>query len=394
MNLTVTPTPSECSARDALPDLDPSAGVLIASTTMARRAWSLSQDLLRGLGARQDITGAGRRHEEDITLLTCWLHAYDIRSIVLLNTHHLADPRLLRFLLDLGRDAGCDIALTHDENTITPVVEWARSNGGSIDTTIAPLIQRITAAARPEHHLPEESRDTFPKFLPDVDFYAFRGMCRDLLPAHEFAIVDALYVRTFHAVAAAPFTDDEDVSLRIRRMLSTATSDSEAVTIIRATQAALFKTGRHLYVWMPTLRVAMQRDQHRRLIPHEIRALRAYRTPWRSSAVVLHDAGMSTNAVADLTLADIDSSGTTSLAPEPLSDDSRAFIRAHRQFRICEGATSSDTFFTARANGLRAALRTAGREIVIPTVTAQSGFDETPDQTWRKALGVRTSNLT
>ena len=180
------------------------------------------------------------------------------------NAHLVPYPRLLTFLLDLGRTTGCDIALTHDENSVTPVVDWARDHGANIHASTGPLIQQMTATARPAYPLPDSDPTPFPKFLPEVDFYAFRGLCRDLLPADEFAIVDDLYTRTFRAVTADPLGDDEDASLRIRDMLSSVTSDSEATTIIRATQAALFKTGRHLYVWMPTLRVAMQRDQHRR----------------------------------------------------------------------------------------------------------------------------------
>lgn len=394
MTLTITPTPSNISARDTLPSLDPSTGVLIASTTMTRRAWSLSQDLLRGLGARMDITGAGRRHDEDLRLLTCWIKAYDIRLIVLLNVHLLASPRLLSFLLDLGNETGCDIALTHDENTVTPALDWVTDNGGTIETSHKPLVQRIRATARPGDDLPETDSVPFPRFLPDVDFYAFRGMCRDLLPADEFAIVDDLYVRTLHAVTEDPFDDDEDGSLRIRQMLSTITSEAEATTIIRATQAALFKGGRHLYVWMPTLRVAMQRDQHRRLTPAEIRTLRAYRTPWRSSAVVLHDAGLSTGQIADLTLGDVQPTGDLATSAGPLTNDARAYLRAHRHLRFMEGANESDNFITARRSEVRAALRTTGRELVIPTVTAHAGFEETPDQTWRKALGVRVASLT
>ena len=393
MNLTITPTPSSRAAREVLPDLDPSTGVLIASTSMTRRAWSLSQDLLRGLGARMDITGAGRRHDEDIRILTCWIKAYDIRLIVMLNAHLVPDPRLLTFLLDLGNETGCDIALTIDENSATSVLDWVTDNGGTIDTSHGPLIERMNAAARPGHALPVNDATPFPRFLPDVDFYAFRGMCRDLLPSDEFAIVDDLYVRTFRAVTAEPFGDDEDASLRIRQMLSTATSEAEATTIIRATQAALFKGGRHLYVWMPTLRVAMQRDQHRRLTPAEIRTLRAYRTPWRSSAVVLHDAGLSTGQIADLTLADVQPTGDLATSASPLTEDARAYLRAHRHLRFMEGADQSDAFITAGRPALRAALRTTGRELVIPTVTAQTGFDETPDQTWRKALGVRVASL-
>lgn len=177
-------------------------------------------------------------------------------------------------------------------------------------------------------------------------------------------------------------------------MLSTATSDSEATTIVRATQAALFKSGRHLYVWMPTLRTAMQRDQHRRLTSKEIRSLRAYRTPWRSCAVVLHDAGLSTAAINQLRLGDIEAAGQVRGLDQPLNDDARAFLRAQRHLRQMDGARDSDRLITSGQPGLRAALRTTGRELVIPTVAAQSGFNETPDQTWRKALGVRLADLT
>ncbi|PKW25750.1 hypothetical protein [Phycicoccus duodecadis] len=394
MELTVTPTPSTMSARDALPALDPSSGVLTASTTLTRNAWTLSQDLLLGLGARHDLPGAGRRHDEDITLLRCWIRAYDIRLIVMLNAHLVPYPRLLTFLLDLGRAADCDVALTHDESTVTPVIAWAQDNGARVHTTPTPLIDRMKATARPAYPLPAEAPTSFPKFLPEVDFYAFRGLCRELLPANEFAIVDDLYVRTFRDITANPLGDDEDASSRLRTMLSTVTTESEATTIIRATQAALFKTGRHLYVWMPTLRTAMQRDQHRRLTPAEVRSLRGYRTPWRSSLAVLHDAELTSNDIAALTLADLQPTGHLTNPAQPLTDDARAFLRAHREFRRIKGATEGDPLFTMNTPGVRAALRSIGRDLLIPTVSAQAGFDDTPDQTWRKALGVRIATLT
>lgn len=394
MKLTVTPTPSTMSARDALPALDPSSGVLTASTTMTRNAWTLSQDLLLGLGARHDLPGAGRNHGQDIALLTCWIRAYDIRLIVMLNAHLVPYPRLLSFLLDLGRATRCDVALTHDESTITPVVDWARDRGARVHTSAQPLTAAMTRTARAPYALPTDDPALFPQFLPNVDFYAFRGMCQELLTRDEFAVVDDLYVRTFHEVTADPIGDDEDASLRLRALLSTVTTESEAITIIRATQAALFKTGRHLFVWMPTLRIAMQREQHRRLTPAEIRSLRAYRTPWRSSITVLHDAGLTTNEIADLTVADIEPTGHLDNGAEPLTDDARTFLRAHRHYRQMKGARDNDPLITKNAAGIRAELRAIGRDLLVPTVSAQAGFDDTPSDTWRKALGVRIATLT
>ncbi|MBR7744350.1 hypothetical protein KC207_13735 [Phycicoccus sp. BSK3Z-2] len=394
MNLTLSPTPSSRFAWESVPDTDPSSGVLTASVTMTRNSWGISQDLLRGLGARHDIAGAGQNHAEDVRLLTCWLRAYDIRLVVVRNAHLTSWPHLLTFLLDLGQSAHCDIALTQDEDVTGALPDWVEDHGGTIDPALPPLLDRIDSVSRPQHPIPASDVSPFPAFLPDVDFYAFRGMCRDLLPHEEFTVVDDLYVRTFHAVNAEQVSTPEDVSDFLRARISSVTSEGAAVTIARATQAALFKAGIHLYVWMPTLRTAMRRDLHRQLTPAEIRSLRAYRTPWRSAAVALCDAGLTTNDIATLRLHDVDPTGNVAGLGSPLSDDARVFMRAQRFARQTQTAADDDLFITAGAAPLRAELRHAGRELLIPVVTAQAKFNDSRKDTWRKTIGVRLSPLT
>lgn len=393
MTLTLTPLPSHVGAYTVLPNTDPSTGVLTFTARPTRHAWGVSQDLLAALGARDDVFGAGRRHDQDLALLHAWLHAYNIQVIVVRHANNLLNRDISRTLMDnlfhVATAVGAHLALTCDETVTSWLNDWVEQRGGSVHTEDAPLLALLQATTRPVTATSQPEVADFPQYLPRVDFYGFRARCRAVLTPNQFARLDTLYVDAFQEVRAAPYASAQEAHDRLAARIAKHTSPGEVLTVARAAQAAMFTHGLLLKVDTSSLLRGIQESEHRRLTPSEVRALRAYRTPWRSSANILRDADLTLNDIKAMTLANVNEAGTLDgVTHLPLHDDARTYLRAQRRYRLDEGATPSDPFITQTARSVSQAFRRCGAELNLPSSANHEKATESRSDRWRKHLGV------
>lgn len=389
MSLSLTPLPSNQRAADLLPNTDPHSGVVTFTARPSRHAWAISQTVLHAIGARSDVFGAGRRHGEDLTYLHAWLTAYDTRLVVVRHATMLQSRDLLDNLLHTVTSVGAHLAVTCDDIIAGPLNEWVTDRSGTIDADMRPLQRRIATQARPVPPTSDTNDNAFPQYLPRVDFYGFRARCRDVLTPDDFAMVDDLYCRTFRTVRETPFHTSASAAEGLAALLAPHSTPGEAVAIARAAQAAMFAHGLLLKVWLPTLLNGVCDGDHRRLTAAEVRSLRAYRTAWRSSAIVLADADLTADEISDLTLAEVAPDGTLSGVEHlPMHDDARVFLRAQRQYRILTGAASEEPFITETTRFIAKAIRMGGTELNLPAPGAHQKSNERKTDRWHTDLGV------
>jgi hypothetical protein len=389
MSLTLTPLPSNVSAKSLLPNTDPACGVVTATARPARHAWAIGQSVLAAMGIRLDLMGAGRRHGENLELLNAWLSAYKVRLLVIRHATNTRDVDLLDDLLHVCNATGIDLALTCDDAVGHHLIDWVRERSGDIDTAPDPLLERIQTATTSVDASVPTVIDDFPMLLPRVDFYAFRARCRDVLTPSQFALVDRLYVRVFKEVQGDPYGDPVEASARMTDALADTDNVGKALTTIRAAQAAMFTHGLLFKVNLGYFLTGIQDSEHRRLTPAEVRALRAYRTPWRSCVVALRDANLSRDAITALRFGNVTEDGDlTGVSHLSLSDDARLYLRAQRILRTIHGAAQDDAFINEAKRYIGQVQRRAAVDLNLPLVPAREPSNNTRSHRWTTALGV------
>lgn len=392
MSLTLTPLPSNISAKSLLPNTDPTTGVVTATGRPTRHAWAVGQTVLAAMGIRLDLTGAGRRHGEDLELLTAWLTAHDIRVLVIRHATNITDLEVLDDLLHVTTATGTDLALTCDDTVGYHLIDWVTERSGTIDTTHQPLMQRLDEVRRTattRYVKADDATASFPVLLPRADFYKFRARCRDLLTPDEFAAVDVRYIDVFRYVQNDPFATITEASTRLTDAITGSDNPGHALTTIRAAQAAMFTHGLLLKVNLAYFLNGVRDSEHRRLTHTEIHSLRAYRTPWRSSAVVLRDANLTRDQITSLTLGNVTDDGNlTGIDHAPLLPEARLPLRAQRLFRTIHGATEGDLFITEVARYVAQAQRRASADLNLPRTPTHEAADSRRRDRWQTNLGV------
>lgn len=389
MNLSLTPMPGTVGAFTLLPNTDPSSGVVTFTARPTRHAWAVSQTILGALGARDDVFGAGRRHDQDLMVLHAWLHAYDTKVLVVRHANHLRNRTLMDNLLHIAASVGAHLALTCDEN-VTDLVDWVEQHGGTVHTDHEPLLRLVAETARPFRAVGEAADTGFPQYLPRIDFYGYRARCRDILTPAQFDLVDRLYTDTFRSVRADPYATAEEASARLAATIADHRTPGEALTVARAAQAAMFTHALLLKVNVSTLLNGVRDAEHRRLTPAEVRALRAYRTPWRSSAVILRDADLSPDDIHTLTIGQVSGDGNITGVPHilPLHQDARVYLKAQRRYRLDLGAEPNDLLIDNTRAHVKRAFRLAGSELNLPTSGAHERCNDRKSNRWQRTIGV------
>lgn len=389
MTLTLTPLPSNVSAKSLLPNTDPATGIVIATGRPTRHAWAVGQTVLAAMGVRLDMEGAGRRHGEDLEYLNAWLTAYGVRVLVIRHATNIQNTEVLDNLLYLTTAVGVDLALTSDDTVAHRLADWVCERSGHVDTDHQPLIDRLTTITTTTMPSVTRSDSDFPALLPRVDFYGFRARCRDVLTPQQFDMVNRRYVDVFKEVQADPFATSTEAAERITVALQDSDNVGKALTTLRAAQAAMFTHGLLLKVNLGYFLNGVQESEHRRLTDPEIRALRAYRTPWRSSVVVLRDADLTRDQIAALKMADIADSGHPSGVDHlPLSDDAALYLRAQRILRLLQGAQDDDAFLPLWNRYIGRAQRRAAIDLNLPIVHARERTHTSRGSQWKTNLGA------
>lgn len=366
----------------AFPDTDPDSGTVAFTGRPARAAWAVGQDLLAALGKRDDVTGAGRNHDQDVTVIHAWLSAHRVRLVVARHADFLSSP-LLDALTLLCAAAGTDLALVHDEGTGQHVVDHVERHGGATvawDTValqMPPVPATTTTAAA-----------GFPVYLPRVAFSLFRAACRDLLPAAEHAEVDRLYQETFRTWRTAAPASNGQAHATLSELLAACAGRPEALVVVRAAQASALALGHNLKADLRTLLAEVDAGRHRRMRPAELRSLRAYRQPWRAAVVVLRDADLPAATVAGLRLGDVDRDGHLTGQVPRLGTEAATYLRAQRTWRLLDGAAADDPLFEVDGRHLHNGYLRAGTDLNLPVEPANVALDRRRSDRWQHVLGV------
>jgi len=377
------PVPAGRAHAELFPDTDPDCGTVVFTARPARSAWPVGQDLLAALGKRDDVTGAGRRNNEDLLLIQAWLSAHQIRRVLTRHADFLT-PEVLDALTLLAAAASVELLLVHDEGTSQHVVDHTDRHGAPTEDWAS------LARSMPVDDRSGDAPETeLPGYLPRVAFPLFRAACRDLLPRREFLLVDAIYTKAFRAWREqAPDTTTEAHST-LTRLLATVSGQAEAVVVVRACQASALVLGGHVKVDLRTLLTEVQAGRHRRLTPAQVRALRAYRPPWRSVAVILRDADLTNAQVQDLTLGQVDRTGALTGVPhEPFVAEALTYLRAQRTWRLLNGAAATDPLMEFTGRYLHNGLVRASVELNLPVSPAKTLLGNRRSENWQTVLGV------
>ena len=379
------PVPPGTAHFRVFPDTDPDLGAVAFTARPTRNAWAVGQDLLAGLGKRDDVAGAGRSHAQDLDLITAWLRAHRVTHVVARHADNL-DATVLDALTLMTAAAGATLALVHDDGTGQHVIDHVLAHGGTAaaPAEVARLLHPTTGAA---HQAGDTATVGGDWTLPSVAFPLFRAACRDLLAPGRREAVDRLYRDTFRIWRQEHPDTAEDAHALLTRLCSTGHGPAHSHVVARAAQACALTHGHHLKVDMPTLLLAVAEGAHRRLTDDEVLSLRAYRQPWRPTAVALRDADLSMDEMHALALADTEPDGTVPTAPL-LHPFSRTYIRAQRTWRTLNGAAPTDGLLeidTCHAlNGILA----AGTDLGLPGPGSHSGRGERREDRWRHRLGL------
>ena len=388
MTVTLTPLPSGTNLHEMFPNTDPTSGIITFTARPSRAAWAVTQSMLEAFGARFDIFGSGRKHDEDLALLSAWLVAYDIRIVVVRMATNLNDFETMDSLLMLCEGVGAELALTCDEDTGIHLFDWVHQHG-TVHPDMTLLTERIDAYRRPVMAVPEPEDAAFPISLPKVDFYLFRARCRALLSSEQFEVVDALYRQTFRSVRDAPFGTIEEASHRLLDTCSRHSNVGVVKTIIRASQAAMFTKGILLKVDLTAFIRDVPDGLHRRLTPAELISLRAYRTSWRSCVIVLRDANFSRSDIKALRMDQVMTNGQIVQAHiGQVSEAAKVYLKAQRLTRISEGASDVSPFIPNVVTSIALAQRQAGLELGLPCARTQEPYLSRAADRWRRHLGV------
>jgi len=324
-----------------------------------------AQDILRALGVRDEVVAAKGSPGEQSKLAVVWLVAHRTRTVVVSSPQALKDGSLREYA-ELTTAAGSDLLLACDTG-------HARSTAGRLecwgatrtvwDCAVAALPPiRKDDADGPRVHPVEWDRQIT---LPRADFTLFRDACRRLLPHDRFEPLEVLYTQTARRVLTDPrpplqhhifkdLTDEFDRSPTL----------NHCVTVLRATQAGLFRRGWLLGADLE--KVIIRLTSENRGLPltdTQWRSLRAYRAPARSAACVLHATGYGTAAQLMLTLTDAADDSPLMLAAHPLA---QPYLRAQRLSRYGDGAQPHEPLFTSHRAALSNAVKDARRTLHLP----------------------------
>lgn len=390
MTISLTPMPAGASAHALLPDTDPTSGVITFTARPSRHAWAVSQTMLEAFGIRSDVFGAGRAHGEDVELLRVWLRAYDIGLVIVRHATNLQDSKMLDSLVLLTEEVGAHLALTCDDNAGTHLFDWVETVEGEIHIDESNLAALIAERVRQV----SETQDTdcapeFPILLPRVDFYGFRARCRDTLSSENFGQVDRLYQDVFLRVQGDPFGTKEEAAERLTSICSEQSGIGQVRTVVRAAQAAMFTREVLLKVDLDRFLNLVRDECHRRLSREEVHALRAYRTPWRSSVVVLRDCNLSRDDIKGLRLSDISDEGNLTVRGAwEVPVEAMVYLRAQKLMRKSEGARDDDSFVAEGKPTIALAQRRVGGELGIPSTRGGEFTSTRAADRWQHEFGV------
>jgi hypothetical protein len=368
----------------------PSQLVLVRPTPGAVDQTTFALDVLTALGKNPRVLAGEQLGTRAWTYARAWLAAAQVTDLVVDRAHQLV-PERAGELGELAGELGCRVWLIWSGPGDRAVVDAACAPGHRCTTVLPgllPAVLPLPARPAPPPSAPAET------VLPVTEFTTFRAAARRHLSPQQFETIDRLYLA---AAAAADAWLAEHQHLRqggreriggplaawLRdEQLGPHSRPSEALTVLRATQAALL-VGGVLLGWNPAAlgphpaaRLCGTIDtRHRvhalyagaRTAPVAITALSLHLNQpplyfgcWRLGDVAADGSVLAVPGVhrhqapaylsyPDHQAAIATTSGVTEIAcahPVRIPDPARVLLAAHHAYRRHHGARTEDPFFT------------------------------------------------
>ncbi|MCW2605419.1 MAG: hypothetical protein JWO60_112 [Frankiales bacterium] len=362
--------------------------VFVIGRPESRGTTSVALDLLGAVGVRNDVVGKGKSSADYASLAVVWLAANRTRTVVVASPQPLTDDALDR-LASLTTAAGTDLLLACDRGhaaaTACRLAAWDAVEAGWTET-IAALPPAQAHEPHTENPDPVEW-DRQPR-LPRSDFTTFRDDCRRLLAPDDFEHVDRLYARTARTVHSTPDEPtQEGVFDGLARALDGCATLDDSLTVLRATQAGLFKRG--WFLGADIEKVVTRLTSEHRAVPltdSQWRSLRAYLSPSRAACCALNALGHSNAEIMALTLAEADDHAPLLRAAHPLA---LPYLRAQRLHRYANGALPTDPYVTAKGAAICTAFRDARADLGLRLANNVATGHAARSRRFRAALGLR-----
>jgi hypothetical protein len=374
--------------------------VVFPVTPDLRRRHELGQDILAALGKRADVTGVGRRADEDWSVLPAWFDAYKIGHLVVAGAEQLPTS-LWPDLVGLAEDT--DVNLWHlawrpAGETYHDNLARHRFTEATLEDLQAVIPPAPADATSPKAWFPAVPADNYPTFL---------AACRDLFDHEAFAQVREHYTDTARTMStwldATAIVDESTVIAELRSQLAPCVSYDEMVTVLRATQAAGHNAG--WLIAVDPMRFCATADAAPAATvadPQTWERLAAYRDPYRAAACALAAVEWSVDEICAVTLADVATDGATATRPgqDPTTvpPGAEVYLRAQVAHRRRQGAAATAPLF---ADGDRAlsdrtivdAVRVPATDLGISLLSGPFQRRHFDDRTWKNRWGISVQDI-
>jgi hypothetical protein len=247
--------------------------------------------------------------------------------------------------------------------------------------------------------------ELFP-LVPEDDFLTFIASAERVLDRSDFRRAEGVYETEREASAVWLESVDRDESLswagRIRESLVDSSSFPEALTRLRAAQAALFVRGLWLKVDLRLFRLGFHGAGSQLLTAELADRLRTQTNPlWAAAAVVRAATGCSVSKLVAVPINGVARDCATVIVDRvrhSIPGYARGILRAQLQQRALDGASGDDPLFVTRRTygeqpkplherGAQRVLRNLSSEIGIELVARKESWTE-DDAAWLKRQGI------
>lgn len=306
--------------------------------------------VMKALGKREDVTGMRDREGHNLHVLPCWLAAHNTQ-VVIIGSPQVWKPVLLNSLLRVLCASTAQIVLAPERHSYDEVAQ----NIAGYDPQ--PLRwDEIHQTLRSTATAPETNLSVLAgQHLPTSDWPTFRSDSRTLLPPDAFAEFDTRYRTAFIAARSHlnnPHTtvDDNNTRELLAHLIEESSNTPEAITAVRATQAAYFAHGYNLRIVIDKVVATLTHSRRTKYSPTDWHAIRAYRDPRRAAVCTLFGHNIAISDIPTITIADVRSAlQQNSLGGTAINDHGRAYLHANLIHRSLQGATGTDPFITGKA---------------------------------------------
>lgn len=216
-----------------------SGRTVVHPTPGQRSSVELAADVLVALGKRFDALQFERATSRSWQVARTWLQAEGVRHLFVLRASSLDESSIAR-LVDATRRCQTELWLIGaDLRPYSMARRWRQRTFTERWAEVGP-----TMAVTGNGHFPE---------VPDADFLTFRAACRRALSSGDFELIDRVFCAGMDETTAwlAPqegrWLTKDDVAAQLHGILVESTCAAEALTRMRAAQAAYFVAG----WWIP-----------------------------------------------------------------------------------------------------------------------------------------------